>query len=213
MEGRLILISIGILGLAATSGCAGGGETAPKNTEPSTPTVFTGQIEGTDARVAAVATATHARLYFCGGDSSYETLSRWVPADIGKSGALAPDEASAMGWVIQGTLRDGVLSGSLVAGDAGSYSFDAKPVDDRTLAGLYEATSDCGKVGVIVSQPSTKDTPQAQGACISNGTVDVDIHQVNPVTPLVKDAKGAIRVTVEGITGEISVVAASAPGS
>jgi hypothetical protein len=212
MEGRLILLSIGILGLAAT-GCTGGDETPAKTDEPAaTASVFTGTLEGTDARVAAVATDKHARLYFCGGDTSYETLSRWVPADIGKSGDLTADETAAMGWSLRAALREGILSGSVETGDGGSYPFEAKIVDGRTIAGLYEGLSPCGKVGVIVSQDSSKDDPVAQGACIGSGTT-IDIHQVNPVAPLARDSKGAIRVTIEGSPNEVKVTAAAVPAN
>src|SRR6266571_2264201 len=40
------------------------------------PRLYVGTVDGSDARVALVATAHHARIYFCGGPSSYMDLTR-----------------------------------------------------------------------------------------------------------------------------------------
>jgi hypothetical protein len=114
-----------------------------------------------------------------------------------------------MGWSIDATVLQAGVNGTLTTGDAASFSFQATAVDKKTIAGLYEAVSPCGKVGVIVSQQTETDTPVVQGACIGNG--NIDIHQVNPVLPLTRDADGAFSVVVAGATEEISVVPAAAP--
>jgi hypothetical protein len=230
MEVRLDLFAIALLGLACTTACAEGNSVsepepgspdatpgvhdaappdAPYSTDPGA-SVFTGTLTDTDARVAVIATKTRARLYFCGGDSTYTMLSRWVTAGLAANGDVTPD-ANAMGWSIDATVGPAKVNGTLTTGDAASYSFLATIVDKKTISGLYEAVSPCGKVGVIVSQPTETDMPVAQGACIGNG--NVDIHQVNPVLPLKRDADGAISVVVAGATEEISVVPAAAPAN
>ena len=117
MEARLGWLGIGMLVLGSTAGCGSGDSAHPasppkKVVEAPTPSVLTGQVEGTDARLAIVATARHARVYFCGGDSSYQVLSRWVPADIESDGQLMADEALSAGWAVRATLDGDTMSGS-----------------------------------------------------------------------------------------------------
>jgi hypothetical protein len=172
------------------------------------PRVFTGEVAGTDAEMSAIVTAHHARLYFCGGDSTYATLSRWVPSKVSGSDVSADAPAGA-GWTLHASIDGDQLDGELSTGDAGTHSFHAGVIDDRTMAGLYEATSPCGHVGVIIMQPSAQDAPAAQGACIGDG--NVDIHQVNPVLPLVRAKDGTIRVVIDGSSTEVSISAAAPP--
>lgn len=231
MEVRLELFAIAFAGLGFMAACAEDHSTPRDGAAPGSPdatpgpndaapgqdapyaadpgaTVFTGTLESTDARIAVIATKNHARMYFCGGDSTYAMLSRWVKADLSASGAVTPD-ASAMDWSIEATVGQATASGTLVTGDASRYSFLATAVDKKTMAGLYEAVSPCGKVGVIVAQAAASDTPVVQGACIGNG--NIDIHQVNPVLPLQRSPDGSISVVVAGTKEEVSVVPAAAP--
>lgn len=228
MEVRLDLFAIALIGLASATACAEDKSASEPDAAPGSPdvndaappdapytsdpeaSVFTGTLTGTDARVAIIATKHRARLYFCGGDSTYTMLSRWVTADLAANGDVTPD-ASAKGWSIDANVGQTMANGTLTTGDAASHAFLATAVDKKTIAGLYEAVSPCGKVGVIISQETETDTPVAQGACIGNA--DIDIHQVNPVLPLQRGADGAISVVVAGETEKISVVPASAPAN
>jgi hypothetical protein len=234
MEVRLELFAVALLGLASLTACAEANSAPGADAAPGSPDaspgmndaapgpadapytadpgarVFTGELEGTDARVAVIATEHHARMYFCGGDSTYTMLSRWVTADLAANGDVVADR-SAMAWSIHATAGPSTVSGTLSTGDASTYSFVAIAVEKKTIAGLYEAVSPCGKVGVIVSQKTEAETPVAQGACIGNG--NIDIHQVNPVLPLQRSADGAISVVVAGEAQEISVVPAAAPAN
>jgi hypothetical protein len=201
---------LGLLLVLAT--CAGACSADHESATPApeaTPRVFTGEVAGTDAQVSAIVTSHHARLYFCGGASTYTTLSRWIPA-VTSRGEVTADETAGKGFSVRATLDGDELSGTLSTGDAGAYSFHAGVTNDGTVAGLYEATSPCGKVGVIVTQATAKDEPAAQGACIGTGNV-VDIHQVNPVLPLVRTKDGSIRVVVDGSSTEVLVRAAAPP--
>jgi hypothetical protein len=195
--------------LFALGGAACSDQDMPKPTgADATPRVFTGALTGTDAELSAIVTAHHARIYFCGGASSYTTLTRWVPAGV-SAGSVTADETAGAGWTLHASLDGDSLDGALSTGDAGMYSFHARVTDDRTIAGLYEATSPCGKVGLIITQGSTKDEPTGQGACIGSG--NVDFHQVNPVLPLVRSKDGTIRVVVDGSSTEVRVSTAAAP--
>jgi hypothetical protein len=169
--------------------------------------VFTGEVAGTDAQVSAIVTAHRARIYFCGGDSTYRTLTHWIPSAVVSGMNVTADDTAGFG--LQASLDGDELAGSLATGDGGAYTFHASTIDGRTVAGLYEAVSACGKVGLIVSQASSKDDPAGQGACI--GTTTVDIHQVNPVLPLVRAKNGTIRVVVDGSSAEVLVKAAAPP--
>jgi hypothetical protein len=226
MEGRLGSLRFALFALAATAGCSNEG--SARSTRPTDAAdhvdargpesdaggaaslrFFTGTVEGTDARIAVVAAKHHARLYFCGGDSTYMTLSRWVPAVIDPSGDLEPDTAAELGWVVTGVLSGDVLDGLLRPGDASSYRFHAALVAHATIAGLYEGASTCGKVGLIVSQASSSESPVAQGACISSsGDGMADIHQVNPVAPLERTSDGTIAVQVAGTSETLSLTPA-----
>ena len=137
-------------------------------------------------------------------------LSRWVTADLTSNGAVTTD-ANALDWSIDATVGTSV-DGTLTTGDDTVYPFTASRIEKKTMGGLYEAVSPCGKVGVIVSQPTESDAPVVQGACIKSPTA-ADIHQVNPVLPLTRNADGSISVVVVGETEEISVVPAAAPAN
>jgi hypothetical protein len=161
---------------------------------------FVGTVSGSDIRVAAVVESDRARLFFCGGPSSYDTATRWIIAEIEDDKVEVDDS----GWVVHGTLNRGGLSGSVEV-NAEKRSFSAVHVAAGTLAGLYEGASDCGRVGLIVSQPDSSSDPQAQGACVGEGHAP---EQVNPILPIALE-DGAIQVKV-GDT-EVSVREAAPP--
>jgi hypothetical protein len=181
---------------------------------PSPPVrVFTGQVDGTDVRVAVIATVHHARVYFCGGDSSYATATQWFPVNLPPSGQVASPQPVDGGPSFDGQIGDDIVRGSLVFGDGGAHAFAATPVASGTIGGLYETTSPCGHVGLIVAQSSAASAPVGQGACIgspaANGASPVE--QVTPLRPLARAANGTIRVTIAGSAEEVSVGAAAAP--
>ena len=173
--------------------------------------VFVGDVTGTDAKVAIVAAPTHALLYFCGGNASFTTMTHWIPtADLGGGTALTVPAPDSAGWSVQGNLNGSAIDGNVTAGDAGAFPFHAEAVLTNTIAGLYEAAGPCGKVGVIVSQPSATDAPDIQGACL--GTVVMgkpSVEQVNPIRPVARMADGTIAVLVD--SEQVLVTASAAP--
>ncbi|HEX4341066.1 MAG TPA: hypothetical protein VH062_34390 [Polyangiaceae bacterium] len=220
MEGRVEALCIAVLGVLGTVACSsgnsagndGGAQAALDASAPDAASAapslrfFTGVLDGTDARVGVVAAVHHARVYFCGGKSSYTDLSRWLPGGLDGAGSFSADETAAMGWAVHATVGTDDVTGTLATGDGGVRNFHAAPVDGRTMAGLYEGVSPCGKVGLIVSQASPDETPVSLGACIGNGSTD--IHQVNPVGPLVFSPDGTIGVAVSGTTETLALTPA-----
>jgi hypothetical protein len=208
LAGRRLVAHRGLIALAAfTWGCAGK-DPSPDVPHTSTPTrVFVGGVAGTDAQVGIVASSVRARFYFCGGATSYLTLTRWMPVDFADASDITTQldglelEASLDGADAKGTIRER---------DGTSHLFGATEVAPGTVAGLYDATSPCGKVGLIVSQTSPSAPAAGQGACVGGDGPAPSVRQVNPILPLSRDANGAIEVVVDG-SEEKAVVRAAMP--
>jgi hypothetical protein len=175
---------------------------------PGSPTarVYTGELTGTDVRVGIIATEHHARVFFCGGGSSYETMTRWITADVDATHQLHIPADAAPTWGLTGTVADAEVSGAIDVGDGVARPFRASIVSERTISGLYEGNASCGRIGLIVVQATPDTAAVGQGACI--GPV---FEQVNPLEPLVRTPDGAILVTVGGSTAEREVRAAAPP--
>jgi hypothetical protein len=175
---------------------------------PAAPRVFVGEVDGSDVRVGVVATDHSARIFFCGGDATYKTMTHWVPsAPIDSHGAVA-EPADAAGWMVAGHVAAAGVSGTVTPSGGAAFTFHANPVAKDTIAGLYEAAGPCGKVGLIVAQGSSSETPAAQGACVP-ATGNADPEQVIPVRPIERAGDGTIPVVVGGV--QVRVYAAAPP--
>ena len=206
---RALVALVALVAMSA-SGCGSSSSAPPAGSEPSTPAprVFVGEVSGSDARVGVVATPSHARLYFCGGDASFGTMTHWFPGvALDGARALVP-VALSDGWSLTGQVDDAGASGEVAVPDAGTFSFHASPVSSNTVAGLYEVAGPCGHVGVVVTQASPADEPTGQGACIGTD-VAASVEQVNPIRPIAHAADGTIPVVVNGT--QLTVHAAAAP--
>jgi hypothetical protein len=170
--------------------------------------VFTGTVAGTDAQVALVASTRHVRIYFCGGPSSYMTLTQWFTLELDSSGATHGQPDGATDWTLDGQVADPMASGNITLPDGTSLTFQATRVSDATIAGLYEAAAGCGKIGLIVMQASSQSPSSGQGACV-NANARPSVEQVNPIKPLTRGADGSIPVQVAGSTDTVSVRAAA----
>jgi len=161
---------------------------------PATTRVFVGEVTGTDAQVAVIATASHARLYFCGGDMSFATMTHWIPSAMLGGSQITPAPADSGGWSVAGQVDESGANGTVVMGAAGTFSFQANPVAQATIAGLYEAQGPCGHLGVIVSQASPGAAATTQGACLpAVGMGMASVEQVNPIHPVERTTDGSIR--------------------
>ena len=171
--------------------------------------VFVGQVSGSDARIGVVATDHSARIFFCGGSTTYTTMTHWIPAVPidAHGGTLALQEGSG-GWTVAGQVSDAGVSGEVTPANGSMLPFHADPVATGTVAGLYEAAGPCGKVGLIVAQGSTSETPVGQGACVP-AIGGASPEQVNPIHPIERAPDGTIAVVVGG--AQISVHAAAPP--
>jgi hypothetical protein len=174
----------------------------------STPTarVYTGDVPGTDVRVGIIASESRARVFFCGGASSYQTMTAWLTADIDAAHELTLPMPTTHTWSLRGQVGDVEVNGSIDMGDAMPRPFRATAVSERTISGLYEGVAACGRIGLIVVQPTPDSTPVGQGACVGP-----TLEQVNPLEPIVRGPDGTIRVTVGNSTTEREVRVATPP--
>jgi hypothetical protein len=170
--------------------------------------VLVGELSDSDVKLGVIATPQRARLFFCGGPDSYEDMTRWVVAELDTQAAFELEADG--GWRLSGQLDDGTLSGRLERDGQKSVDFIARRVEPDTLAGVYEGMDECGRVGLIVTQPSQDEPASAQGACVGPGHLP---KQVNPILPIARSDDGAIGVELAGDDGPraASVTAAAAP--
>jgi len=172
-----------------TLGCSGDPEPDPR--------VWVGELEGTDVKVAVADKGGGAMvLFFCGGDDSYTTHTRWFPEGVLRA---KPFSFSEEDWRVEGSIKGNLASGEASSDLFPSRAWSATAGNSSTIAGLYEGAAPCGKLGLIVTQRSPSDAPSGQGACLRMEGGRVVVEQVNP-----------IRLADSG-TRELSVSVASAP--
>jgi hypothetical protein len=169
--------------------------------------VLVGELTDTDVKLGVIAAGDKARLFFCGGPDTVEDMTRWVVAEVDQNSAF---ELEVDDWKISGQLEALSLAGELEQEGEETAEFVAKLIDPDTVAGVYEAVDDqCGKVGLIVTQPSQNDVATAQGACVGPGHLP---EQVNPILPITLEDDGTIAVELEGDEGpRAAKVLAAAP--
>jgi len=182
-----------------SSGCSGDAE--PDATRQSSQ-MWVGQVQDSDVKVAFADGGGSVALFFCGGDSSYTTDTRWFTDAAMLS---IPFSFRESGWSVDGVMKKGSLSGTVQTETAAARAWTAEPSDPQTLAGLYSGEAPCGKIGLIVSQASPDEEPSGQGACLrvdSSGTI---VEQVNPVR-LELSAARELQVTVPSAPDELFTV-------
>jgi hypothetical protein len=183
--------------LAACSSSERGGTVrstrADAGEDASTPALhyWVGAVDDSDIRLGVAQEGDRARVFFCGGPSSYESATRWVVTPLAADGGFEFDDG---GWQVSGKLSDDAIAGKLKLGSNDAHDFSASPVRKGTIAGLYEGMADCGRVGLIVSQTNADEEPSAQGACVGTGHPP---EQVNPILPVALSG-GEIAVEVAG---------------
>ena len=147
---------------------------------------WVGAVEETDVRVAAIVGAGKARLYFCGGADL--TATRWFDIPFNSEHLEYKDDT----WRIHAHLTSGGVLGEVERASEGVRTFNAHAFERGTIAGLYEGKADCGRLGLIVTQPTQNDGPIAQGACLAaDGRA---VQQVNAIEPIaLQDGKIMVR--------------------
>lgn len=177
--------------------------------------VLVGAVEGSDIAVGAIIADRRARMFFCGGATSYASATHWFPLvelDLDDDADAGFDQTSADGFAVRGSLLGATLRGEYTAKGEASQQFSAHPVQEGTLAGLYEGMSDCGRVGLIATQARPKGPVHAQGACVGPGHLP---EQVNPILPVTLAADGTIGVelVIDDGTQDARVHAAAGPST
>jgi hypothetical protein len=152
-------------------------------------TRFVGAVEDSDARVAIVRGGTYMRLFFCGGPDSVASATQWFNLDTNDD-----DVTITTPWQVSAHVASDAVTGQVTRDDGIVRNFSAKPIADGTLAGLYEGKGDCGRLGLIVTQPDKSAEVSTQGACVGDGHVP---EQVNPILPVSLD-EGTIAVQAPG---------------
>jgi hypothetical protein len=172
----------------ASAGCAEGSDRLEPSTKPaeqqeapSRPRIvrWVGEVEDSDVRVAILVGPGKARLFFCGGAESYATTTRWFNLGFDGGEHIDFDEDT---WRVHAHIAGGNVAGEVELGDDVTRWFTAEPIAPGTIAGLYEGKSDCGTIGLIVSQASSDSPPTAQGACSG-----LSVTPVTAVAPIRAD--------------------------
>ena len=151
--------------------------TAHDATADAEPARYVGEVQDSDVRVGVVADAEHARVFFCGGDDSFATATRWFNLEV-HDGELTADDGD---WHLRATLGDAGVDGEITHDPGAARPFTTTRIVEGTLSGLYEGKSQCGRLGLIVNQPRKGGSIDAQGACVGDGHPP---EQVNPITPI-----------------------------
>lgn len=156
----------------------------------SQPERMVGAIDDSDVVLGVVANRQRARLFFCGGDGSYATATKWFNLDFAGDELKADDGA----WHLRAMRNDAGISGMITHDPDDARPFSARPIAQETLAGLYEGKAGCGRLGLVVTQGDKNTQPKAQGACVGD---DHDPEQVNPIEPIASQ-QGKVRVQAPG---------------
>ena len=197
----ITLLAAGCEDATAPAGPGDGGSGHITDARSVTLVRWIGAVEDTDVRVAVLAGSGKARVYFCGGAESYADATRWfdVSYDGGEHLEFEDDD-----WRIHAHLTLGGLIGEVELGDGVTRSVLADEiVEPSSLAGLYEGTADCGRLGLIVTQATKDALPTAQGAC-TNSTGKLP-QQVEAIAPITSEA-GKIRVRTPGGRGDATLL-------
>ncbi|MBV9945525.1 MAG: hypothetical protein JOZ69_01600 [Myxococcales bacterium] len=187
----------------------------PSSPTPSAPRFMVGTVDDSDAWVGIVTSDRRARVFVCGGPSSVATTTHWFPVDVDEHG-LAQSDAGA-GVVVDGPALQVQMGASSAEGTVTlqevTYTLHATAVRAGTIAGLYEANGQCGKLGLIVTQPAAGAEAMAQGACVPSAATAANgfskIVQVNPLQPVARAADGSILVTVTESGEQVPLFAAA----
>ncbi len=166
-------IAVGLALLSLFTGC--GDESAGESAGASSSLV--GVVEDTDAVVGIVTSADKVTFYVCGGDKTYNTMTRWFSGPAGTT-------LSKNGWKV--TVGAGFNKGAVITPQGKSHAWSARPVVTGSAEGLY-AVFDAGcRTGAVVTGSGPGTDPQLQGTWCDGKRY----AQVIPILPgvLVGDA-------------------------
>lgn len=191
--GRVLVLVIVMLAGSLAAGCS---HDEPAPTGPAA--VYTGTLPGTDAVFALSWSGNDVVSYVCGGDETYATMSRWFCGEPGTGSGGPYFYRQFDGWVLDVSIGDATLEGTLQAPSGEVYPVSARAAPEGTIAGLY-APSEVGgcETGVVVRQRTADDTPVVQGTSCEHDRFE----QVTPVLPVAL-TDGQLQVVVRRAAGE-----------
>lgn len=142
------------------------------------PGTYVGDVEGTDARVGVVVGIQTVVVFVCGGPGTVGTATAWANGERAREGSTTLASATRKMTLSRDAADEkGEIVGGLVEGGIAPLKFAAKRVAPGTTAGLYEATDEFGRTGVVVD-----DKGRAQGALIPTGSTST-VFQVIVTSP------------------------------
>jgi len=175
--------------------------------EPNAP-AFVGQVQSSDAVVAAVHADGQLSFYVCGGAQSYAHLTHWFSGAEAADGSFQIENA---GWTLTGSLAGG--SGTLDGPDGETHAWNLAPAPSD-VAGLYSIQNDGCRTGAVVGNLDGTGATSLQGTwCSGEGK----FAQVTPIIPManvdVSVAYDGIPVLVEqpGLSRRLTVERVRAP--
>ncbi len=101
-------------------------------------TIFVGNIDASDGKIAVVIEDSLVLAYTCGGNSTWETQSSWfLPTQDSHLGQGSFTLSSGAGLTLLGLYSSETATGTLTLTNGTSLSWTAKPVQQDSVAGLY----------------------------------------------------------------------------
>jgi hypothetical protein len=160
--------------------------------------VLVGQVDDSDIVLGVVAEGDALTVYACGGTQTFATHTRWFQGSFGEGDDPDAFEIEQDGFSLQGRRTPDGLSGVLHEPDGSMRTIAAFPTAEDTLSGLYFATVDGCRTGVVLF--ATPDGVDGQGTyCNDQG----EFIQVIILQPVQLRADG-IEVEVEKDEGAMS---------
>lgn len=198
----LLPLSVSLAAVLAGPGCStaesnADGDDAEDSEADTVARLASGTIAGTDIFVATVYEEGNAIAYFCGGDTTFETHTRWFAGPPTEAGAF---EHSVEGWRVTGDADGDGVTGTLMLPDGTEHEYTTRDASESSLAGLYSAEVDGCRAGVIVVEGDGE--PQAQGTYFCEGD-DALFVQVIILAPVALSPGGGIDVSVPLPDGEV----------
>jgi hypothetical protein len=151
--------------------------------------VFVSALGDMDASLGAVVVESSISLYICGGETRFASLSQWFEGLLDENGEASWEthdvslRVRQQGHLLQVFVR--------VAG-AEMFEAELSRVTGSGNEGLYEASDDGGRAGVIVLPAASDADPVVMGAWRAQA---LRVAQVTPVRPLNRSVR-AVRVLV-----------------
>lgn len=186
---RVALLSLLGAALFVCAGCAGAAD----------PTIAEGvdgtyvgaiRVDGNDVAVGLVVRDRHASFYACGEGPTLATHTRWL---------AGPLDGGTVHLEIEGMRVDGALSGDAAGGvltregDA-PLSWSAVRVPDDGIAGLYSATDEGCKTGVVVWSDADGE-PALQGSWCNEAGARMQVQPILPVERVVDSIEVSVPLT------------------